>query len=54
MVIAALASEGESTISGIEKIERGYYNIVGKLQSLGADIQKKVVISDEQRYTVSC
>ena len=54
MVIAALASEGESTLSGIEKIERGYYNIVGKLQSLGADIQKKVSVSDEQRYTVSC
>ena len=53
MVIAALASEGESTISGIDKIERGYYNIVGKLQSLGANIQKKVVISDEQRYSAA-
>lgn len=48
MVISALASEGESTITGIDKIERGYYNIVGKLKSLGADIQKKVSVSDEQ------
>ena len=54
MVIAALAGEGESTITGIDKIERGYYDIVGKLQSLGADIQKKSVASDEQRYAVSC
>ena len=53
MVIAALATKGTSTLEGIDKIERGYYNIVGKLRELGADIQKKVSVQDEQRYTAA-
>lgn len=53
MVIAALATGGTSTLEGIDKIERGYYNIVGKLSDLGADIQKKASASDEQRYTAA-
>lgn len=53
MVIAALATNGTSTLEGIDKIERGYYNIVGKLRELGADIQKKVSVQDEQRYTAA-
>ena len=53
MVIAALATNGRSTLEGIDKIERGYYNIVGKLRDLGADIEKKVTVSDEQRYTAA-
>ncbi len=48
MVIAALATNGRSVIEGIDKIERGYYNIVGKLRKLGADIQKKSSSTDEQ------
>ena len=48
MVIAALATNDKSVIEGIDKIERGYYNIVGKLRDLGADIQKKANIKDEQ------
>ena len=53
MVIAALATKGTSTLEGIDKIERGYYNIVGKLRELGADVQKKVSVQDEQRYTAA-
>ena len=53
MVIAALATKGTSTLEGIDQIERGYYNIVGKLTELGADIQKKASVSDEQRYTAT-
>lgn len=53
MVIAALATKGTSVLEGIDKIERGYYNIVGKLTELGADIQKKSISSDEQRYTAT-
>ena len=53
MVIAALATNGSSVIEGIDKIERGYYNIVGKLQRLGADIEKKVSFTDEQFRTAS-
>lgn len=48
MVIAALATNGRSVVEGIDKIERGYHNIVGKLRDLGADIQKKSDFSDEQ------
>ncbi|MGQ9455922.1 MAG: UDP-N-acetylglucosamine 1-carboxyvinyltransferase [Armatimonadota bacterium] len=38
LVCAALAAEGESEIAGVEHIERGYENLVGKLQALGAHI----------------
>ena len=37
MVIAGLAAEGTTTISDIKYVERGYENIVEKLQNLGAD-----------------
>lgn len=40
LVIAALMAEGESEITGIEHIERGYTNIIEKLSKLGADIEK--------------
>ncbi|MEG2222627.1 MAG: UDP-N-acetylglucosamine 1-carboxyvinyltransferase, partial [Oscillospiraceae bacterium] len=39
LVIAALAAQGESEISCVQYIERGYEDIVGKLRALGADIQ---------------
>lgn len=38
LVIAALAAEGVSEISGLEYIERGYCNIDEKLRALGADV----------------
>ena len=40
LVIAALAAEGESEISNVYHVERGYENIGGILNSLGADIKK--------------
>ncbi len=39
LLIAAMAAEGETEITGVELIERGYFDIVGKLRSLGADIE---------------
>ena len=39
LVIAALAAQGESEISCVQYIERGYENIVEKLRLLGADIR---------------
>lgn len=39
MVIAALAAHGESEISCVQYIERGYEDIVEKLRRLGADIR---------------
>ncbi len=38
-VIAALAAQGTSHITGIDHIERGYENFFEKLQKLGAQIQ---------------
>ncbi len=40
LVIAALASNGETHVSGLEFLDRGYENIVEKLRSLGADITR--------------
>ncbi len=40
LVIAGLAAEGETTVSGLECIDRGYQNLVEKLKELGADIQR--------------
>ena len=40
VVLAALAAEGESLVTNIDYIDRGYENLDLKLQSLGADIQR--------------
>ncbi len=40
MVLAGLAAEGKSTIHNIYQIERGYENLVPRLQNLGARIEK--------------
>ncbi len=40
LVIASLAAQGESKISGVNYLERGYENFVQKLQLLGAKIIK--------------
>ena len=39
LIIAGLTAEGETKVAGVEKIERGYDDIVGKLKSLGADVE---------------
>lgn len=41
LVLAALAAEGKSEVSGIEHLERGYENFEEKLTSLGALIRKR-------------
>ncbi len=40
LLIAALSAEGESVISNVEQIDRGYQNIDQRLISLGADIER--------------
>ena len=40
MVIAAMIANGESVISNVYQIERGYENLVERLQSLGAHIER--------------
>ena len=39
LVIAALAAQGETELSQVHYIERGYEDLVGKLRAVGADIQ---------------
>ena len=39
MVIAGMVASGQTVVEDIHFIERGYENFVGKLQSLGADIE---------------
>ena len=45
VMIAALTCEGQSEITDIHLIERGYDDIVGKMKKLGADV-KKICIPD--------
>jgi UDP-N-acetylglucosamine 1-carboxyvinyltransferase len=40
MVIAALCAEGQSVIANVYQIERGYEDLCGRLQSLGARIRR--------------
>lgn len=41
LLIAAMSAEGVSTINNINQIDRGYQNIEGRLNALGADIRRK-------------
>jgi UDP-N-acetylglucosamine 1-carboxyvinyltransferase len=41
LVLAALAAKGESEVSGVEHIERGYERFEEKLRGLGAKIEKR-------------
>lgn len=43
LVLAGLAAEGETEVSKIHYIDRGYENLVGKLTDLGANIVRKRV-----------
>ena len=40
MVVAGLAAEGETVISGVGHIDRGYDDLVGRLAAVGADIRR--------------
>ena len=48
IIVAGLVAEGTTEISDIFTIERGYVDIVGKLQALGADIKK--IYKDENAF----
>jgi UDP-N-acetylglucosamine 1-carboxyvinyltransferase len=41
LVIAALAAEGITQIQGLQHLDRGYHDLEGKLQRLGAKIQRR-------------
>ena len=40
MIIAAMAARGESTISNVYQVERGYEHLTERLTGLGAHIEK--------------
>ena len=40
LILAALAAEGESCITGVGHVERGYENLLGKLSAVGARIRE--------------
>lgn len=41
LIAAALAAEGESTVSPLETVERGYASLVDRLRGLGAQVEKE-------------
>ena len=45
MILAALIAEGETNITNVEYIERGYENILGKLKAVGVQIASSETIS---------
>jgi UDP-N-acetylglucosamine 1-carboxyvinyltransferase len=40
LVIAALAADGKTTIQRLHHLDRGYYDLEGKLRQLGAKIER--------------
>jgi len=40
LVVAGLIAEGETEVSGLHHIDRGYEDLVGKLQGVGASIER--------------
>jgi UDP-N-acetylglucosamine 1-carboxyvinyltransferase len=40
LILGGLVAEGETTVSRVYHIDRGYEHIVNKFQSLGADIKR--------------
>ena len=52
LVIAALAARGQSEISCVHYIERGYENLVEKLRGLGANIRAVEEMEERQRLNL--
>jgi UDP-N-acetylglucosamine 1-carboxyvinyltransferase len=40
LVLAGLVADGETVVSGLEHVDRGYDNFVGRLSQLGACVQR--------------
>jgi UDP-N-acetylglucosamine 1-carboxyvinyltransferase len=48
LVVAGLMADGETEITGIKYIDRGYDHIEDKLKQLGADIHREKIEDDEE------
>lgn len=46
LICAALRADGETEVTGLHHVDRGYVDITGKLAALGADI-RRVALEDE-------
>jgi UDP-N-acetylglucosamine 1-carboxyvinyltransferase len=40
LVVAGLAAEGETIVSAVHHVDRGYDDLVGRLVGIGADIER--------------
>lgn len=52
LIIAGLAAEGQTTLEGLETLDRGYYDIVGKLRNVGADVTR-IAIPEANSFHVA-
>jgi UDP-N-acetylglucosamine 1-carboxyvinyltransferase len=43
VVIAGLVAEGETQVSGVDHLDRGYAHLVERLTALGADVERRFV-----------
>ncbi|RNB82659.1 UDP-N-acetylglucosamine 1-carboxyvinyltransferase [Brevibacillus panacihumi] len=51
LVLAGLVSEGETEVTALHHIDRGYVHFVEKLQALGADVERYVHQEQKQEAT---
>jgi UDP-N-acetylglucosamine 1-carboxyvinyltransferase len=40
LILAGLVAEGETTVTGLEHVDRGYDDFAGRLRHLGANIER--------------
>ena len=40
LILAGLVAEGETTVTGLEHVDRGYDDFAGRLRDLGANIER--------------
>ena len=52
MVIAGLCAQGVTEIQGVDYIERGYEDLVGKLRRVGADIRSVEIPENEEAQII--
>jgi UDP-N-acetylglucosamine 1-carboxyvinyltransferase len=48
LVVAGLMADGETEITGVKYIDRGYDHIESKLKHLGADIHREKITNEEE------
>ncbi|QRG67358.1 UDP-N-acetylglucosamine 1-carboxyvinyltransferase [Brevibacillus choshinensis] len=53
LVLAGLVSEGETEVSALHHIDRGYVNFTEKLQALGADVERYVPSTKSREAAVT-